>query len=170
MDSFWFNGWDPLARILIIGPISYFALLIMLRIAGKRTLARMTSYDFIISMALGSMIAKILLTKDTSLSESLLAMALLIGLQWLVSKSVCCNSRLRHLIAAEPTVLYKDGEFITRAMLREHVAREELVSVVHEKGIRGLEDVEAIILNSNGQISVIPKPSKPEVAPASLLG
>ncbi|HEX4922046.1 MAG TPA: hypothetical protein VFV92_15065, partial [Candidatus Bathyarchaeia archaeon] len=79
---------EQLLRILIVGLVSYAALILLLRAAGKRTLSRMNAYDMVVTMALGSILAKVLLTKDQSIAEGVTAMVVLIGLQYAVSVGV----------------------------------------------------------------------------------
>jgi uncharacterized membrane protein YcaP (DUF421 family) len=64
MEHLFFNGRESLLRIVVVGVISYVALILLLRASGKRTLSRMNAYDMVITMALGSILAKVLLTAD----------------------------------------------------------------------------------------------------------
>jgi uncharacterized membrane protein YcaP (DUF421 family) len=79
MDHLFFDGWAPLLRVLVVGLASYTALIVMLRLSGKRTLSRMNAYDMVVTMALGSILTKAMLTRDQSIAESVLAIFLLIA-------------------------------------------------------------------------------------------
>ena len=72
-----FTHWFDLARVLIVGVSAYAALVFLLRISGKRTLSKMNAFDLVVTVALGSTLATILLSKDVALAEGLLALALL---------------------------------------------------------------------------------------------
>ena len=87
MDSLFFNGWNGLLRTLVIGVFAYAALVGLLRLSGKRTLSKMNAFDLVVTVALGSTLATVLLSKDVALLEGVLAFAVLIGLQFLVTWS-----------------------------------------------------------------------------------
>ena len=74
MEKIFFDNWESVSRTLIIGVIAYVALIFMLRISGKRTLSQMKEFDFIVTVALGSTLATVLLSKDVTLASGTLAM------------------------------------------------------------------------------------------------
>ena len=78
-----FQGWTGLW--LVVGTLAYIALVLLLRISGKRTLAKFNAFDFVVTVALGSTLATILLNNSIALAEGILALALLIGLQYVIS-------------------------------------------------------------------------------------
>jgi len=80
-----FQGWTGLWRVLVVGTLAYIALVLLLRISGKRTLAKFNAFDFVVTVALGSTLATILLNNSIALAEGILALALLIGLQYVIS-------------------------------------------------------------------------------------
>ena len=73
-----FHNWEEIVRILVVGPLAYAALILMLRVSGKRTLSKMNAFDLVVSVALGSLLATILLSKDVSLAEGIAAFSMLI--------------------------------------------------------------------------------------------
>ncbi len=157
MEHLFFNGWQPLLRITIVGICSYAALILLLRAAGKRTLSRMNAYDMVITMALGSILAKVLLTPQQSISESITAMFVLIALQYGVSVAMCHCRWVRHFISSKPTVLFHQGQYIDSALRKERVDKDEVQAAIHEKGILDMALVEAVILGTNGDLSVLLK-------------
>ena len=80
-----FQSWSSLAATAITGVSAYIALIVTLRLSGKRTLAKMNAFDFVVTVALGSTLATVLLSKDVPLAEGVLAFALLIALQFAVA-------------------------------------------------------------------------------------
>lgn len=156
-DHLFFNGWEPLIRILVIGTASYIVLILLLRTAGKRTLSRMNAYDMVITMALGSIMAKVLLTRDQSMAESITAMCLLIGLQYGLSVAMCRCKKLRYFISPKPAVLFHEGEYVTH-IKKERVDKDEILAAVHARGVPDLTYIDAVILGANGDLSVLLKP------------
>ena len=87
MERALFPGWDSLLRALVVGVLAYVALVLALRIAGKRTLSKLNAFDLVVTVALGSILATVLLSSEVSLARGILAFALLILLQFMVTWS-----------------------------------------------------------------------------------
>ncbi|WP_303831596.1 DUF421 domain-containing protein [Asticcacaulis taihuensis] len=167
MDHLFFDGWAPLLRVFVVGLASYVALIVMLRLSGKRTLSRMNAYDMVVTMALGSILTKAMLTKDQSIAESVLAIFLLIAFQYILSIAACRWTWFRKLVTASPTILYHDGLYLEAEMRRERVTLTEIEAAVHEKGVTDMREVSTVILGSNGQFSVL---LTPQTSPPHSLG
>lgn len=105
-----YDGWPDLVRILIVGSLSYAGLVAFLRVSGKRTLAKMNAFDLVVTVALGSTFATVLLNKDVTLAEGLLAFVLLCTLQYGVAYLSVRSSRFRDVIKSEPALLLRRGE------------------------------------------------------------
>src|SRR6185312_16338088 len=121
MDRIFFNGWQPLIHIAFVGLTGYVALILFLRLSGKRTLSRMNAYDMVMTMALGSVLTKAMLTQEQSIVETVFAIALLIFFQFTVSFAAFRWRWAAFLAAPSPTVLYHDGRFLQDALRRERV-------------------------------------------------
>lgn len=80
-----FQRWSDLGQVLATSLLVYPTLVLVLRVSGKRTLAKMNAFDLVVTVALGSTLATILLSADVSLAEGLLALVLLVGLQLAVA-------------------------------------------------------------------------------------
>lgn len=150
-----FDTWFGLLRILVVGSLAYVALVGLLRITGKRTLAKMNAFDLVVTVALGSTLATVLLSKDVALVEGILAFALLAGLQFAVAWISVRSKRFRELIKSEPRLLVSKGEILEGAMRDERLAKDEILSAVRSSGYAGLEEIEAVVLETDGSFSVI---------------
>jgi uncharacterized membrane protein YcaP (DUF421 family) len=150
-----FQGWDDLIRILVVGSSAYVGLIILLRSTGKRTLAKMNAFDLVITVAFGSLLATVLLSSDVSLSEGLVAFALLCGLQYVVALGCLRSERFQRLIKAEPTLLYFQGRALTSMLSRERVTEEEVYAAIREQGFGKPSEVGAVVLETDGSFSVI---------------
>jgi len=151
-----FNNWQELLRVLIVGVLAYASLVVFLRISGKRTLAKMNAFDLVVTVALGSTLATILLNKDVSLAEGLLALALLIGLQFVIAWLSIRSPRVESLVKSEPAMLFHQGRFLHQTMRRERVTESEVRAAIRSQGITRLEAVTAVVLETDGTFSVIP--------------
>src|SRR5690606_19709687 len=96
-------------RTLVVGVLAYVSLIFFLRATGKRTLSKMNAFDFVVTVALGSTLATILLSMDVSLAQGCLAMALLIGLQYVITWSSVRMRWIRRTVTGEPTLLFYRG-------------------------------------------------------------
>jgi hypothetical protein len=105
-----FDGVSGLVRVVVVGIVAYGALVTFLRISGKRTLSKMNAFDLVVTVALGSTLATVVLSKDIALAEGVLALALLIALQWSVAWGSSRSKRLSQLVKSEPQVLYHRGQ------------------------------------------------------------
>jgi uncharacterized membrane protein YcaP (DUF421 family) len=157
MNHILFNSWEDLARTALMGAMAYVVLLLFLRISGKRTLAKMNAFDLIVTVALGSTLATILLNKNVALAEGAVALAVLISLQFAVAWLCSHYDWAEHIAKSEPALLLRNGEPIDAAMLRERVSVGELKSAARKSGIADLQSVSAIILETDGTFSVIAK-------------
>ena len=150
-----FSGWSAILRILIVGVLSYAALVLMLRVSGNRTLSKMHAYDLVVTVALGSVLASVILSKDVALAEGLTAFALLIGLQVLITWLTVRSPAIGDLVKADPVLLFYQGRFIRGQMRRSRVVEDEVRAVTRQQGIASLDDVEAVVLESDGTFSVV---------------
>ncbi len=168
MEAIFFNGWSVLGRTLLIGVLAYVSLVFMLRVSGKRTLAKMNAFDLVVTVAIGSTLATIVLSKSVALAEGLLALALLIGMQFAISWSSTRMPWLRRVVTGEPRLLLRDGTMLDEALRGARVTREEVRAAVRSSGIGALGDVAAVVLETDGSFSVIA--GQPGAALSSLDG
>jgi uncharacterized membrane protein YcaP (DUF421 family) len=161
-SDIFFSGWASLGRTLLIGTLAYVSLVLMLRISGKRTLAKMNSFDLIVTVALGSTLASALLTKNVALADGVTAFALLIVLQFLVTWSSVRVKFIRGLVRAEPRLLFHRGEFLDSAMRDERVTQSEILQAIRSQGHLAVEEVEGVVLETDGTFSVLPGADSPK--------
>lgn len=150
-----FNGWGSLLRTLVIGALAYVVLVVMLRVSGKRTLAKLNSFDLIVTVALGSTLATVLLSKDVALAEGCVAFGSLILLQLAIAWLSVRVKWARRLARAEPTLLFRQGEFLPERMKRARVTESEVMQALRSSGTLALEDVAGVVLETNGSFSVV---------------
>lgn len=150
-----FDSWSALGRVLVVGTLAYAALVLMLRISGKRTLTKLNAFDLVVTVALGSTLATVLLSKSVALAEGLLALALLIFLQYAVAWLSVRSPRFQGLMKAEPSLLLHRGCFLEGAMQAERITREEILAALRASGAAEPRDVAAVVLETDGTLSVI---------------
>ena len=150
-----YDGWYGLLRVALVGTAAYITLVLMLRVSGKRTLSKMNAFDFVVTVALGSTLATVLLSEDVALAEGVLAFGLLVALQYLITWSSVRSPFIDRLIKSEPVLLLHRGNLLKGAMKAARVAEVELLAAVRKHGESELEAVEAVVLETDGSFSVI---------------
>lgn len=152
-----FDSLTDMLRVLVTGVLAYAALIVLLRASGKRTLTKMNAFDFVVTVALGSTLATIILNNDVALAEGVLALAVLIFLQFAVTWLSVRLPIVRRVVASEPAMLLHRGEFLHGAMRRERVNEEEVRQAMRKEGNDDLSKIRAVVLESDGTFSVIPE-------------
>lgn len=155
MPDFIFSGWGGVLRMLLVAPAAYVALVLILRLSGKRTLSKLNAFDFIVTIAIGSTLATVVTTRSLSLVEGIVALGLLVGLQFLVTATSVRWKGFHRAVTAEPTLLLRDGEPLLAVMKRERITEDELEAAVRKAGGRGLNEAEAVILETDGSLTGI---------------
>ncbi len=150
-----FDTWSGLLRIVVVGTAAYAALVLMLRVSGKRTLAKLNAFDLVVTVALGSTLATVLLSKSVALADGVLGFALLVGLQYAVAWLSVRSPRFGAVVKSEPSLLLHRGRFLEGAMRRQRVTREEVVSALRSSGLARPEDAAAVVLEADGSLSVV---------------
>ncbi|GAA2020493.1 YetF domain-containing protein [Pseudokineococcus marinus] len=155
----WFDAWGDLGRVLAVGASAYVALVVLLRVSGKRTLAKLNAFDLVVTVALGSTLATILLSSDVSWAEGALALVLLVGLQLVVAWTTTRWPASRRVLTSAPTLLLWRGEVREEALRTQRVSPSELRQAVRASGAGDVSRVGAVVLESDGSLSVVPESS-----------
>lgn len=155
MPELFFSGWGPLGATVVKGLIIYVTLIILLRITGKRSLSKFNIFDFIITIALGSIFASTLTTNDLALAQSVTAIVVLLGAQFVVSRLAMRSDRFERIIKSDPALLFYGGEYVADTMRAERVTKREILQAVRNSGASSLDGVQAVVLETDGTISVI---------------
>ena len=150
-----FSSWFSLVRVIVVGACAYVALIILLRASGKRTLSKMNAFDFVVTVAIGSTLATVLLSKDVALAEGVTAFALLIGLQFVITWLSVRSKTISGWVKSEPMLLWHQGEFLRGAMKKARVTENELLAAARQEGTATLETVAAIVLETDGSFSIV---------------
>jgi|TARA_R110001599_G_scaffold19524_3_gene74697 uncharacterized membrane protein YcaP (DUF421 family) len=155
MELVFFNGWGSLFRVLVIGLLAYTTLVLFLRVSGNRTLSKMNAFDLIVTVALGSTLATVLLSKDVALADGAVAMGLLISLQFIISWTSVRFSWVRRLVTGEPLMLLYQGEYLPHSLRKARVTKAEVLAAIRGSGVSDVAAVQAVVLETDGSLSVV---------------
>lgn len=152
--DFLFKSWASLGKTLLAVVLIYPLLVVVLRAGGKRTLAKMNAFDFIVAVAIGSLLASTVLS-TASLAEGVGAIAALVALQTLITWLSVRSDRFEALVKSQPTLVFHDGRFLEGPMREQRVTREEIRNAIRTSSSASVEDTAAVVLESDGSFSVL---------------
>lgn len=150
-----FDGWTPVLRAVVACAGAYAGVVVLVRISGKRTLAQLNAFDWIVTVAFGSILATTALSDEVALVEGLAAFATLATLQLLVSFVSTRAPRAQRVLKNEPALLVRDGRPLPEALRRERISEEEILQALRGAGVATLDGVGALVLETNGRLSVL---------------
>lgn len=163
-----FDGWTGILRLLVVGIGAYAVLVFLLRVSGNRTLSKMNAFDFVVTVALGSTLATVLLSRDVALAEGAAAFFLLVFLQMAVTWLSVRWPWFRRLMKSEPRLLVHMGRVLPDALARERVTPEEIQAALRAAGHANIEDVAAVVLETDGSFTVLANTPPPASALANV--
>ncbi len=145
--------WEFVLRAVVV----YVAVLVMVRLSGKRTVGQFTPFDLIVVVLLGTAVQNSLIGKDTSLLGGLLLAATLIGLNWLVGMVTSRFHRIEKIVEGEPVVLARNGQVFEHVLRRQLISKEDFELALRMSSVGDISDVDIALLETNGHISVVQK-------------
>jgi len=146
---------SDVTTVVLTAVFAYVWLVLLLRVSGKRTLSQLNAFDFIVTVALGSIMASTILSASVAWTEGAAALAALAALQFVAAWGSTRFDWVRTAITSQPTVLLRDGQMDTAAMLRGRIDEDSLCAAVRSNGIGDLSSVASVVLETDGTLSVI---------------
>lgn len=166
MESILFKDLNSAGHVAICSVLAFFVAFLFIRISGKRTLSKLTAFDFVVTVTLGSTVSSMILGK-TVLIDGAIALAIIIGLQFLLAFVAMKSKPMEKIINSSPTLLFYEGHFLEHEMKREVVTKEEIYAAVREYRLLDINEVKAVVMELSGELTVIRK-AKSEPAHHSL--
>jgi len=151
-----FQPGAPLIEIILRTTLIYIALLLGLRVAGKREIGQMTVFDLVVLLLIANAVQNAMVGPDNSLTGGVAAALTLLLLNWLIARLRLRIPWLRHWVDGSPTLLVLHGETIDRNLNREGIDSETLAAALREHGLGDIKEVEMAVLEIDGTISIIP--------------
>ncbi|HZD73323.1 MAG TPA: YetF domain-containing protein [Actinomycetota bacterium] len=166
----WLLGeWRTVGFVAASTVAIYLSAVAVTRIERRRTLAELSPFDFVVAVSLGSIIARVATTRSPTYVQGLAGLATLVALHWLVSVLRLRHWTFRQLVERRPLLLVEHGVVLGDALRRVHLTSEDLLAQLRQHDIHALEEVEAVVYESRGAISILRKRGS-QVAPALLAG
>ena len=169
--SFLFDGFEGTIRTVIVGVLAYVGLVAVLRASGKRTLSKMNAFDLVVTVALGSTLATILLSREVPLVDGMVAFVVLAGMQRLITETSQRSRSVARLVKAEPRALVYHGTVLHDALRDERVLESELQAAMRAEGMARYEEADLVVLETDGSFTAIASlPDGPSAAANSVRG
>ncbi len=154
----------PLLEKAIRTVVVYIFLIIGLRLAGKRELAQLNSFDLVVLLTLSNTVQNAIIGNDNSLLGGLFGAAMLLVTNALVNRFLYRHPELERKVEGEPVILISHGQVIQKNLKREQIPLEELRAAIHRQGVEEISDVDKAILETSGTISVFARHPTPQEA------
>jgi uncharacterized membrane protein YcaP (DUF421 family) len=141
---------EKLARPVIV----YLALVLLLRVFGKRELAQLNPFDLVVLLSLSNTVQNAIIGDDNSVTGGIIGAVGLLAINWVLVRFLFRSRKLTRVLEGRRTVLIHNGQLDSRAMEREALTREELLDVIHRNGYEHFEQIHRCELEPNGTFFV----------------
>ncbi|MGY1727002.1 DUF421 domain-containing protein [Geodermatophilus sp. SYSU D01062] len=159
MSEVWSLG-VPAGEKVLRTVLVYAAVALLLRVAGKRNLAQLNTFDLVVVLLLSNVVQNALIGPDNSLTGGLLAAAVLLGTNAVVVRVVSRSDRAVRLFEGQDVPLVKEGRFLDRSLRREGLRRADVEAALRAQGADGADDVAEASLSPGGSIVVWLRPPR----------
>ncbi|MEQ5826234.1 DUF421 domain-containing protein [Sulfitobacter sp. NFXS29] len=147
---------DILARALLLSATALIWVIFVVRVIGLRTFSKMTAFDFVATVATGSLLAGACqATTWPEFAQPTLAISALLGAQFVIARIRQASGRFENAVQNEPVILMQNGEIFDAALSETRVARADLIAKLREANALRFSDVRAVVLETTGDISVL---------------
>lgn len=151
----------PILEKIIRPILVYIALILLLRVFGKRELAQLNPFDLVVLLSLSNTVQNAIIGNDNSLSGGIIGAATLLTVNWLVVRVLYSSPRLNHMLGGVERRLITNGRVDNYALKKELLSQEDLLAVLHRQGFETFDEVSTCVLEPNGAFYVEGK--KPSV-------
>lgn len=147
------TSWSTAGTVALSALLIVVAVIAVIRIVGLRSLSKMSSFDFAVTVAIGSIIASVT-ASSTSVADGAIAVVALLGTQTIIA-ALRKRTNVERLVDNVPILLMCDGTFIDDALDTSRVTRSDVVAKLREANVLRLDQVRAVVLETTGDISVL---------------
>lgn len=158
MERWWLDSIGNMGSALASAAVFYVLLIVVTRVAGLRAYSKMSGFDFPLTIAVGSIVASTILVPDPPLVRAGLIMGWILFLQGAIAWLRSRFPRVRGLVDNQPLVLMREGKLMDEHMRKARVSLPELREKLRDAQVQSLENVGAVVLETTGDVTVIPAP------------
>ena len=155
------GSWRTVGFVALSTLLIYLSVVVALRVGERRTLAEMSTFDFAVAVAVGSIIGRVSTTRSPTYVQGLAALVTLLVAHYVITFARARSDRLKACVERPPRVLLRDGLVLGRALRREHLTEEDLMRKLREHDVHDLAEVELVVLEAKGGFSVLRRGPRP---------
>lgn len=159
MDMLFFDNLDKLGRIVLTAVMVYVLVVLITKASGKRSTSQLNNFDWIVTVMIGSLGASTILLEEIPFIEGGASIVTLYLLQFLVTKYASISPQFSSVLLSEPRIVFYQGQYLPDAMRAERLTRQELECAMRTEGISSLNEIEAIVFESDAKLTIITKDS-----------
>ena len=158
MQNVFFSGWDQVLTTALATIVVYASALAAVRLAGRRTLAELSAFDVVVTVAIGSVVASTALPSNPSVADGIAVLATLLLLQVVVAAVRQRFPAAGRFLDVRPYVVASGSTVdVRRSPLTAQLTEDDVLSRLRLRGFFDLTAVDVVVLEANGEISVIPR-------------
>ncbi len=147
---------DAALRGTILSVLGLAWIILLVNIVGLRSFSKMTSFDFVMTVAMGSLLATIATVSEwTGFVQAMTAAVALFIAQYIIARIRKSSDKFESFIQNQPLLLMRNGEFIDEALEKSRVAKDDLIAKMRESNVLHMSEVRAAVLEATGDVSVL---------------
>lgn len=146
--------WQELGMTAARGVLVYVAMLVVIRILGKRTIGNFTAFDLLVALMLGEVVDEIIYG-DVSIAQGLVAIVVVAAAKYVTAWLTFWDHGLNKILEGTPTEIVRHGEFVREGMREELMNEKEVLATLRLQGVADMREVERAVLEVDGEVSVI---------------
>jgi uncharacterized membrane protein YcaP (DUF421 family) len=147
--------WTHAGLVLLSAGIIYATVIALNRLNGLRSFAKMSSFDFAMTIAVGTLLASALAASDPPVARAMVGLGALFGLQYGVAQLRMLSPRFKQAVDNRPLLLMRDGEMLVENMRRARISETDLWSQLRSANVMQPAHVSAVVLETTGDVSVL---------------
>jgi uncharacterized membrane protein YcaP (DUF421 family) len=148
----------PLIEKILRPVLVYLALILMIRIFGKRELAQLNTFDLVVLLSISNTVQNAIIGNDNSLVGGLVGALALFSINWFTVRMLFRHPRLERVLEGTPTVLIRNGKLDRKALEKELLTESELRIAAHKQGFDSLDEVGECVLEPDGSLAMTHRP------------
>ena len=155
MENWIYASFPILIKVILSILVIFTVMIIIVRVSGLRTFAKMSSFDFASTIAVGSILASVIINTEQSLFKGAVALAGIIAFQTLFALVVRKSDFFKNFATNNPLLLMQDGKIIYENLSKANVGKGDLIAKLREANVLDYSEVKAVVLESTGDMSVL---------------
>lgn len=152
-----FHSWTRIGHVMLSSVVVFAIVVALLRFVGQQALAKMSGFDVVFAVTLGSVVGTVVISRDVAISEAFAALVTLLGAQELTRYFQSRFLPVHHVVRQPPRVMLWDGALLEDRLRASSVSADEIRAAVRKAGLRSLADARIVVLENDGEWSVVAK-------------